>query len=81
MAVAKMTWALVDRVTVRRVGNSFIGEARTHANFATGEILSDPVAAMNSAAAALDAILRPMWEARQARSSSQAAADEFEGML
>ena len=72
-----MTWALVDRVTVRKLpGGSFIGEARTHATFATGEILSDPVDAMNSAAAALDVILRPKWERHQ-----QAEADEFEDML
>jgi len=55
-------WQFVERVLVRKVGNAFIGEARLHANFAVGEILADPVAAMESAARAMDAIMRPKWE-------------------
>lgn len=73
-------WQLVERVTVRKVGKSFIGEARTHAHFATGEILNDPVAAMDSAAAALEAELRPLWEARQAANTPTAQLD-FEDIL
>lgn len=66
-----MTWPLVERVTVRKLpGGSFIGEARTHAHFAVGEITADPVTAMHSAAAALDAELRPKWKAQ-----------EYEGLL
>lgn len=76
-----MIWQFVERVNVRKVGNSFGAEARFHCHFASGDLKGTPEEAMNSAAAALDAILRPMWEARQARSSTQAAADEFEGML
>ena len=75
-----MTWPLVERVTVRKLsGGSFIGEARTHASFATGEIKRDPVAAMESAEAALDAQLRPKYEAWNKRSLP--ASDEFEDLL
>lgn len=43
-------WRFVERVTVRRVGNDFIGEARTHAQFEVGEIQSTPEQALSSAA-------------------------------
>lgn len=66
-----MSWDFVDRVTVRRVGNSFIGEARKGPHHATGDMMSNPVAAMNGAANSLDAKLRPIWEAR----------DDFEDLL
>ena len=74
-------WRFVERVTVRKVGALFIGEARTHVHFATGEILSDPLSAMESAAAALDAQLRPLWEARQAAVYLDGDVDQFEDIL
>lgn len=72
----KMSWDFVERVTVRKLGNGFLGEARTHCHFTTGEISASPIEAMNSAAAAMDAKLRQIWEKRQA-----ALEDEFEGLL
>ena len=68
----------VERITVRRVGTSWLGEARTHAHFAVGEVLSSPAAALESAAKAMDAEMRPKWEAWQAR---HAATDDFEDLL
>lgn len=55
-----MTWQFVERVNVRRLpGGSFIGEGRTHATFAVGDICKTPDAALQSAANALTALLAP----------------------
>jgi len=74
-------WRFVERVIVRRVGQSWIGEARTHANFAVGEILPTPAEAQESAARAMDAQLRPIWEARQAEKAKGALTTMFEDLL
>lgn len=59
MATA-VTWQFVERASVRRLpGGGFIGEGRTHATFAVGEITDTPEAALHSAAAALTAIVAP----------------------
>lgn len=46
-----MTW---ERILVKRVGSSFIGEARHHAHFIMGEMCKTPEDALNSAADAMD---------------------------
>lgn len=79
-------WRFVERVAVRRAGNAWVGEARTHANFAVGEILPTPAEALESAARAMDAQLRPIYEARQAEKASAekakaAPATMFEDLL
>lgn len=72
-------WRFVDRVSVRRVGTDWIGEARTHAQFAVGQISKCPQTAADSAATAMDALMRPRWEAHQAK--LKAKADMFEDLL
>lgn len=53
-------WQFVERCIVRKVGQGFICEARGGAGFFEhSEICDDPVSAMNGAARALDATLRP----------------------
>ena len=54
-----MDWRFIERVTVRKTGNSFIGEARFHCHFETGEICADPAEAMDSAAKRLSVKLAP----------------------
>jgi hypothetical protein len=76
-----MTWRFVERVTVRRVGAAFIGEARTHAIFATGKILPTPEAAMASAAAKLSAEIGAKNARVIAKKPPPPAHDEFEGLL
>ena len=59
-------WQFVERCIVRKVGQAFICEARGGAGFFEhGDMCADPVAAMDSAARALDAEIRPKME-RQA---------------
>ena len=53
-------WLFVERVTVRKVGRGFIGEARFHAMFECGDLCDNPSDALMSAAQALDAVKRPM---------------------
>lgn len=53
-------WQFVERVSVRKIGQGFVAEARWHGHFEMGEIASCPVDAMDSAIRALDAVLRPM---------------------
>ena len=75
-------WRFVERVIVRRVGQSWIGEARNGAaNPAVGEILPTPAEAQESAARAMDAQLRPIWEARQAEKAKAAPTTMFEDLL
>lgn len=52
-----MTW---ERILVRRVGNSFIGEARHHAIFVVGEMRETPSEALESASEAMEKRLAPM---------------------
>lgn len=66
-------WRFIERVNVRRLGSSFIGEARFHAHFAVGDICTDPAEAMESARAKLDAELRPKHE--------RWSKDDFEDLL
>lgn len=51
-------WQFVERVAVRKIGRGFLGEARFHAFFETGELSDDPHVAMLSAVKALDAAIR-----------------------
>ena len=77
-------WRYVERVTVRHVGDSFIGEARTHADFAVGEILDTPAAALESAAKAMAALYKPKVDAQRAKqAATQPArqADDWEDLL
>ena len=73
------SWQHIERVTVRRVGTSFIGEGRTHAHFAVGEMSDTPEAAMESAAKALLKVLAPMIE--RARKTAPPKPDDFEDLL
>lgn len=77
-------WRFVDRVTVRRLGTAWIGEARTHGEFAVGDILASPDAAAESAARALDAQLRPVWGSRQTNATKDSGipvSSMFEDLL
>lgn len=66
-----VTW---DRITVRRVPpDSFIAEARLHANFATGAICKDPFEAFKSAEQAM----APITRAKQARVISTPDLDDL----
>lgn len=61
-----MTW---ERILIKRIGNSFIGEARHHAHFMMGEMRKSPEDALRSAADAMDEYFEPMRRAAMLASS------------
>lgn len=73
-------WRFVERVTVRNLHTGFIGEARTHANWAVGEIKDNPTEALESAAEALACQLA-LLAAKRPQPKPATHSDDWEDLL